>query len=70
MARLAHPGPWGETWRAWRRIRVGSPGPPFLRDALPRSGQRDAHRETGTACRAWAHIYLAVQGFGSAVHDP
>ncbi|AAM38180.1 hypothetical protein XAC3337 [Xanthomonas citri pv. citri str. 306] len=28
--RLAHPGPWGEAWRAWRRTRVGSPGPPFL----------------------------------------
>ncbi|RYE71816.1 MAG: hypothetical protein EOO80_21225, partial [Oxalobacteraceae bacterium] len=25
------PGPLGENWRAWRRIRAGSPGPPFLR---------------------------------------
>lgn len=28
--RLAHPGPWGEAWRVWRRIRVGSPGPLFF----------------------------------------
>ncbi|AZR23837.1 hypothetical protein NX81_017820 [Xanthomonas vasicola] len=28
--RLAHLGPWGETWRAWWRIRVESPGPLFF----------------------------------------
>ncbi len=35
--RLAHPGPWGEAWRAWRRTRVGSPGPPFFvfRSGIP-----------------------------------
>ncbi|PUE92252.1 hypothetical protein C7T79_15930 [Xanthomonas oryzae pv. oryzicola] len=31
--RLAHPGPWGETWRVWWRIRVGSPDPLFFQNS-------------------------------------
>ncbi|OWF63398.1 hypothetical protein B1H41_04800 [Xanthomonas vasicola pv. vasculorum] len=54
--RLAHLGPWGETWRAWWRIRVESPGPLFLGDCVP-SGDtllEMAQREDGPCAMRWS----------------